>query len=114
MSEELNTIQTVDTSPFKHLIMTIGELPTSFVDSMSYYECMAWLVNYIQNTVIPAVNNNAEAVQELQEWFEHLDIDAEVKKLIDQMIEDGTFYQMLTYDATTETLTLSFNTTGVK
>lgn len=114
MAEELKTIETVDTSPFKRLVMTLGNLPTSFVESMTYYECMAWLIDYIQNTVIPTVNNNAEAVKELQEWFEHLDIDAEVKKLIDQMIEDGTFYQMLNYDATTETLTLSFNTTGVK
>lgn len=100
MSEELNTIQTVDTSPFKHLIMTIGELPTSFVDSMSYYECMAWLVNYIQNTVIPAVNNNAEAVEELQQmvvqmkqfmdnYFDNLDVQQEIDNKLDEMYANG-------------------------
>lgn len=100
MSEELNTIQTVDTSPFKHLIMTIGELPTSFVDSMSYYECMAWLVNYIQNTVIPAVNNNAAATQELQDmvvqmkqymdnYFDNLDVQQEIDNKLDEMFANG-------------------------
>lgn len=113
MAENLTTIETLDPTPFKHLIMTIGELPTSFVDSMTYYECIAWLANYIQNTVIPAVNNNAEALQEIQDWFKNLDIDEELEKVIKQMIEDGTIYQMLDYDANTETLTLTFTNTGV-
>ena len=98
--EELQTIETVDTSPFKHLVMTIGELPTSFVDSMTYYECLAWLVNYIQNTVIPAVNNNAEAVEELQtafttlknyvdNYFDNLDVQTEINNKLDEMAESG-------------------------
>ena len=100
MEEELKTIETVDTSPFKHLVMTLGELPTSFVDSMTYYECLAWLVNYIQNTVIPAVNNNAEAVEELQtafttlknfvdNYFDNLDVQQEINNKLDNMAEDG-------------------------
>ena len=36
--------------PFKHLCMTIGNLPSSYVDSMSYYECLLWLINYLQKT----------------------------------------------------------------
>lgn len=100
MEEELKTIETVDTSPFKHLVMTLGELPTSFVDSMTYYECLAWLVNFIQNTVIPTVNNNAEAVEELQTafatlknyvdtYFDNLDIQEEVDNKLDEMAESG-------------------------
>lgn len=100
MAEELKTIETVDTSPFKHLVMTLGELPTSFVDSMTYYECLAWLVNFIQNTVIPTVNNNAEAVEELQtafttlknyvdNYFDNLDIQEEVNNKLDEMAESG-------------------------
>ena len=113
MAENLITIDTVDPTPFRKLIMTIGELPTSFVDSMTYYECMAWLVNYIKTDVVPAVNNNAAALKEIQDWFKNLDIDEELEKVIKQMIEDGTIYQMLDYDANTETLTLTFTNTGV-
>lgn len=100
MAEELKTIETVDTSPFKHLVMTLGELPTSFVDSMTYYECMAWLINFIQNTVIPVVNNNGEAVKELQtafttlknyvdNYFDNLDVQEEINNKLDEMAESG-------------------------
>ena len=65
----METIDTLDPAPFKHLVMTIGSLPSSFTDSMSYYECLAWLVKYLENTVIPAVNQNAEALDELQAAF---------------------------------------------
>ena len=106
MTEELNTIQTVDNSPFKKLVMTIGELPTSFVDSMSYYEMLAWLCNYIENTVIPAVNNNAEALQELQDkfvelkdyvdhYFDNLDVQEEIDNKLDQMAQDGTLTDLI-------------------
>ena len=106
MEEELKTIETVDTSPFKHLVMTLGELPTSFVDSMTYYECLAWLVNFIQNTVIPTVNNNAEAVEELQTafitlknyvdtYFDNLDVQDEVNNKLDEMAEDGSLLTLL-------------------
>ena len=107
MEEELKTIETVDTSPFKHLVMTLGELPTSFVDSMTYYECLAWLVNFIQNTVIPTVNNNAEAVEELQTafktlknyvdtYFDNLDVQEEIDNKLDEMAADGTLQEIIT------------------
>ena len=103
---ELKTIETVDTSPFKHLIMTIGELPSSFVDSMSYYEMLAWLCNYLENTVIPAVNGNAEATQELQaafvtlkdyvdNYFDNLDVQEEIDKKLDEMAESGVLQQLI-------------------
>lgn len=102
MAEELKTIDTVDTSPFKKLVMTIGELPTSFVESMTYYECLAWLVNFLETQVIPAVNNNGEAVEELQglfielknyvdTYFDNLDVQDEIDNKLDDMVEAGTF-----------------------
>ena len=109
MSENLNlkTIDTVDVSPFKKLVMTIGELPTSFVESMTYYEALAWFVNYLQNTIIPTVNNNAEAVEELQglfttlynyvhDYFDNLDVQEEINNKLDEMAEDGTLQNMIT------------------
>ncbi len=106
MTEELKTIDTVDTSPFKKLVMTIGELPSSFVESMTYYELLAWLCNYLQGTVIPAVNNNGEAVTELQQlytelqsfvddYFDNLDVQDEINNKLDAMAEAGTLQEII-------------------
>lgn len=74
MTENLNlqTVDTVDTGPFRKLVMTIGELPTAFVESMTYYELLAWFTNYLETVIIPTVNNNAECVEELQGKFVEL------------------------------------------
>ena len=123
MAEELKTIETVDTSPFKHLVMTLGELPTSFVESMTYYECLAWLVNFIQNTVIPTVNNNAEAVEELQTafttlknfvdtYFDNLDVQDEVDHKLDEMAQDGTLENIIKSYIDTSVV-FTFNTLAI-
>lgn len=94
-------------SPFKKLCITIGNLPTAYIESMSYYEGLTFLVNYLANNVIPAVNNNSEVVKELQEqfvilknyvdnYFENLDVQEEINNKLDQMVEDGTFEELLT------------------
>lgn len=106
---DLTTIETVDTTPFKHLVMTLGNLPTSFVDSMTMYECMAWLVDYIQNTVIPTVNTNAEALQELQSYIKNLDIHDYIDQIMKEYIDAGTFFETLNYDTATQSLTLTFD-----
>lgn len=82
-------------SPFKHLCMTIGNLPSSYVDSMSYYECLLWLINYLQKTVIPAVDNNAEAVKEIQDWINNLDLQDEVNNKLDEMTESGELQEII-------------------
>ena len=95
----MDTIETLE-SPFKHLVMTIGELPTTFVESMSYYEALAWLVDYMEKTLLPAVNNNAEVTKELQaayielkeyveNYFSDLNIQNEVNNKLDDMAEQG-------------------------
>ena len=79
MAENLNlkTVETVDTRPFRKLVMTIGELPTSFIESMTYYELLAWFTNYLETVIIPTVNNNGEAVEELQEKYIELKANTE-------------------------------------
>ena len=107
MSEnnELKTIKTLDEKPFKHFCVTIGELPTSFIDSMSYYELAAWLCQYLESTVIPAVNENAEAVSELQNlfidlksyvdhYFDNLDVQNEINTKLDAMVASGEFERL--------------------
>lgn len=93
-------------TPFKRMCVTIGNLPTSFVESMSYYECLCWLVDYLENTVIPTINNNAEAVIELQDaftvlknyvdnYFKNLDVQEEINNKLDDLVEDGTMAQII-------------------
>ena len=100
----MDTIKTLDATPFKHIVMSIGELPTSFVDSMSYYECIAWLMSYIRDNVIPACNNNAEAIEEIQEWIKTLDLQDEVNNKIDELVESGELQRILNSPATTTTI----------
>ena len=87
--------------PFKRMCMSIGTLPSSFYASMSYYESMVWLYEYLKNEVIPVVNNNSEVAKELQDafialenyienYFDNLDIQEEINVKLDEMAEDGT------------------------
>lgn len=93
--------------PFKRLCVTIGALPSSYIDSMSYYETLVWLCKYLQDTIIPAVNNNSEAITELQtlftqlkdyvdNYFENLDIQTEIDNKLDEMSESGELAEIVT------------------
>ena len=87
-------------SPLKKICMTIGELPSSYLETMSYYEMLVWFTEFLKNQVIPTVNNNAEAVQELQSlyeelrtyvnnYFDNLDVQDEINNKLDEMAESG-------------------------
>ena len=98
MNDNLNNVTILP--PFKKFCMTIGELPTSYVESMTYYESLVWLCNYLGKSVIPALNANGEAVIELQEkyielknyvdnYFENLDVQEEINNKLDEMADQG-------------------------
>lgn len=101
--ENLNELKPVGKlSPFAHFCCTIGNLPTSYMISLTYEEQLLWLCNYLEKTVIPAVNTNAEAVAELQNlyiqlknyvdnYFDNLDVQEEINNKLDQMVQNGTF-----------------------
>ena len=101
MNNEIKTI-----SPFKNLCVTIGNLPTSYLESMSYYECLVWLCKYLENTINPAINNNAEALKELQEYvanyFKNLDVQTEIDSKLDEMALDGTLAEIINEEIFTE------------
>ena len=86
--------------PFTRMLMTIGQIPTSYLISISYEEQLLWLCNFLKKEVIPAINNNAEAVKEVQElykelksyvdnYFENLDVQEEINNKLDEMAESG-------------------------
>ena len=81
--------------PFKRFCATIGNLPSSYVDSLSYYENLMWLCKYLKDTVVPTVNENAEAVNELINWFNNLDVQDEIDKKLDEMVESGELQAMI-------------------
>lgn len=75
-------------------------IPLAFDESMSYYECLCALYSYLKDTVVPAVNNNADALAEVQQkmvelkdyvdnYFDNLDIQTEVNNKLDEMAENN-------------------------
>ena len=104
----LNELKPVgNLSPFTRFCCTIGNLPSSYMVSLTYEEQLLWLCDYLQNTVIPAVNTNAEAVKELQElyvklkdyvdnYFNNLDVQNEINNKLDEMAESGELQEIIT------------------
>ena len=81
-------------------------IPLAFDESMSYYETSCGLLYYLKNVIIPTVNNNADAVAELQNlylqlhdyvenYFTNLDVQDEINNKLDQMVKDGTLQNIL-------------------
>lgn len=122
-SEQTINVPTMKVAPLKRICMTIGEIPTSYLETMSYYEMLVWFIHFLRDTVIPTVNENAEAVQEVQtvvmdlqtyinNFKDSIDQDMEeleeyvnnyfetvlpnlVNDKIDELVEDGTIESIL-------------------
>ena len=99
MNEKLE-VPTMQVPPLKKICMTIGQLPTSYLETMSYYEMLVWFVNYLRDDIIPVVNANGAATEELQElfvtlqnyvnnYFDNLDVQDEINNKLDEMAESG-------------------------
>lgn len=81
-------------------------IPLAFDESMSYLELLYALLDYLKETVIPAVNNNADAIEELQNlytqlktyvdnYFENLDVQEEIDNKLDEMAEGGELQNII-------------------
>lgn len=75
-------------------------IPLAFDESMSYYETLCGLLSYLKDTIIPTLNNNADAIVEVQNlmtqlqnyvdnYFENLDVQQEINNKLDEMAESG-------------------------
>lgn len=98
--------QVVAEVKFPKFINNLGIIPTSYKDSMDYYQNLAWLCKYLEETVIPSVNQNGNAVQELQNlyiklnsyvthYFDNLDVQEEINNKLDDLVQDGTLTQLI-------------------
>ena len=99
-------VPTMQVPPLKKICMTIGQLPSSYIETMSYYEMLVWFVNYLRDDIIPVVNANGEATKELQElfvelqnyvnnYFDNLDVQDEINNKLDEMVEEGTLQEII-------------------
>lgn len=104
MNNDLRPINTIPN--FKRFCMTIGELPASYLETMSYYEMLVWFTEYMKNTIIPTINNNGLAVEELQDkyielksyvdnYFTNLDVQQEINNKLDEMVANGVLEQII-------------------
>ena len=87
-------------NPFGRMCISLGMLPSSYKESLTYEEQLLWFCNYLTETVIPTVNNNADAVEELQtlytelksyvdNYFVNIDVQQEINNKLDDMAESG-------------------------
>lgn len=90
--------------PFKAWLAS--NIPAVYDNTLSYYEELTALIKYLQDTVVPAVNTNAEtitilsnAIEQLKQYvdsyFENLDVQQEINNKLDQMAADGSFDELL-------------------
>ena len=75
-------------------------LPLAFDESMSYYECICALLEYLNETIVPDINNTNDGLSELQTfyldlqeyvntYFDNLDVQEEINNKLDAMTESG-------------------------
>ena len=81
-------------------------IPLAFDESMSYYETLCGLLSYLKDTVIPTLNNNADAIIELQNlykqlhdyvehYFDNLDVQQEINNKLDDMVKQGILQEII-------------------
>ena len=86
--------------PFGRFCVTLGMIPSSYKESLTYEEQLLWFCNYLETEVIPKYNENVEAINELitlydqlqeyvQNYFDTLDIQTEIDNKLDEMAESG-------------------------
>lgn len=84
----------------------IGMIPTSYKNALSYEQQILAVGNYLENVVYPAINNNAEAVAELQNlfielkdyvdnYFDNLDVQQEINIKLDEMVQSGVLANII-------------------
>lgn len=64
-------------SDFRRFPKSIGELPTSYRESISYEEQILWLCNFIEKEILPSIDISQETVEELKTSFEALKTELE-------------------------------------
>lgn len=76
-----------------------GLIPTAFRQCMSWEEQVLWLARFLQEKVIPTVNENTEAFNDLkayvENFFDNLDVQEEINNKLNDMAEAGTLQEII-------------------
>lgn len=89
-------------NPFGRMCVSLGMIPSSYKESLTYEEQLLWLFNYLDKTLIPKINEQDETINGVidlfnqlrdyvDNYFENLDVQDEINHKLDEMVEDGTF-----------------------
>lgn len=89
-----------DPFQFERFCIRIGAIPSNYTQALTIEEQILYLINFLENTVIPAINLNADTVNELisqfkilydyvHDYFDNLDVSEEITQIINQFIEEG-------------------------
>ena len=82
-------------NPFGRFCCTIGNLPTSYMESLTYEQQLLWFLKFLDEEVIPAVNENASAIVELQNYLKNLNLQDYVDNKLDEMAESGELTEII-------------------
>ena len=88
---------------FAHII---GIIPSSYKYALTYEEQIFAIGDYLEKVVFPAINENAEALAELQglflqlkdyvdNYFDNLDVQEEINNKLDDMVTQGTMAEII-------------------
>ena len=102
----MDKIKKLPLRDFTRYCMSIAAVPTSYLAGLSLEEQMLWLCSFLTDEVIPAVNNNGGAVEELQalyvelknyvdNYFDNLDIQEEVNTKLEDMAQSGELAELI-------------------
>lgn len=92
-------------------------LPLVYDDSLSYYELLCKVVNYLNNVIndVNVLSKDFIALKEyVSHYFDSLDVQTAIDKKLDEMVEDGTFSKLfgdkvMTWDSTEGNISVSAN-----
>ena len=84
--------------PFKSFLAS--NIPSVYDNTLSYYDELTKLIAYLEQQVVPAINETSVKVEEVSEglktlkdyvdhYFDNLDVQQEINNKLDQMAEDG-------------------------
>lgn len=81
-------------------------IPTAYKEALTYEQQILAIGNYLEKVVYPAINNNAEALEEVQNlfielknyvdnYFDNLDVQNEINNKLDEMVESGELAEII-------------------
>lgn len=85
-NNETPEIKIENLKPIGKIPISIGALPASYAQSLSYEEQLLWMCNYMETVIIPNINNTNNAVSELQNLY--VNFTSNIKTLIEHYKND--------------------------